>query len=145
MCSSPPQPEKTTRLLSFSESMVRVAPHAQTLTLLLAAGGLLWYSSESLAKSKADINLLNVLLNEKIENLRKEMKLEIESSRKEMKLEIESSRRENKLEIEKSQAESAKVAMGYQLKYQHSEEYISLRNPESSTAVISSSAKAPIP
>ena len=90
----------------------------------------MWYSSESLAKSKADINLLN----EKIEN-----------SRKEMKLEIESSRRENKLEIEKSQAESAKVAMGYQLKYQHSEEYISLRNPESSTAVISSSAKAPIP
>ena len=64
MCSSPPQPEKTTRLLSFSESMVRVAPHAQTLILLLAAGGLLWYSSESLAISKADINLLN----EKIEN-----------------------------------------------------------------------------
>ena len=104
---------------------MRVASHAQTLTLLLAACGLLWYYSESLAKLKADEKLLEMLLNE-----------EIESSRRE----IGSSRRENKLEIEKAQAESAKVGMGYHLKHQHSKEYISLRNPESSTAVNSSSA-----
>jgi hypothetical protein len=100
----------------------------QTLTLMMSGVELLMFSAATLKSLQDQIKYNDDSLREKIE-----------SNDKLTQEKMRSLRNECKMEVEKSKAESARIAMEYQLKYNHSEEYVSLRRPESSTAVASSS------
>ena len=61
-------------------------------------------------------------------------KAEVRTSIALMNEEAESLRRETESMIKESQAASERLAIEYQLKYKHSEESMSLRKPERTTA-----------
>lgn len=111
------QPETERPSYTIKESMLRLAPHAQTLTFMMSGVGLLMFSAATLRNLQDQISHNDNLLREKIDSLRNECRLE----------------------VEKSKTESARTAMEYHLKYKHSEEYANFRKLEPSTAFASSS------
>lgn len=92
---------------------MRITPFAQTLTLAMTGTGVLMFCAAILRGMQNRITFNEILFDEKLRSLRNELRLH----------------------VEKSQAESARTTMEYQLKYKHSEEFKSLRSPESYTAL----------
>jgi hypothetical protein len=111
MCSAPPK-VKMTMGNTLGQSMENVGRNAQASTFVTSLIGAAAFTARfghhleaEIAASKAESKAEIAVANEKIESLRRE----IESN------------------IKEAQSASEKLAIEYQLKYKHSEDYVSLR------------------
>jgi hypothetical protein len=145
LSSAPEQPQEIKKSFTFKESVINMAPYVQTLTLLGTGAVVLmsgvWIVSNLESKiANAQIEIQNArneavlkIANAQIEiqNARNEAVLKIQNARNEADLKIQNARNEADLKIQKVQSESARIALETYLKYNHSEEYATLRKPES--------------
>jgi uncharacterized oligopeptide transporter (OPT) family protein len=116
LSSAPEQPQEIKKSFTFKESVINMAPYVQTLTLL-GTGAVVLMSGVWIVSN----------LESKIANAQ----IEIQNARNEADLKIQNARNEADLKIQKVQSESARIALETYLKYNHSEEYATLRKPES--------------
>ena len=122
---------------TFRESLEIVGKNAPALTLVMTIIGLASLAAsmatqlkDDIDASKAECKAETALANQKSQA---EIALANEKS-KATNEKIESLRREIVSKIKESQAASERLAIEYQFKYKHSEEYVSLRKPSRTTA-----------
>ena len=133
--SAPPKAEMTVRN-TLGQSMEIVGRNSHALTIFASLIGVAALISRfgshleaEIAASKAEIAASNAESKAEIAASKAESKAEIALAN----LKIESLRRETESKIKEAQSGSERLAIEYQLKYKHSQEYVSLQKPEKTT------------
>ena len=114
---------------TLGQSMEIVGRNSHALTILASLIGVAALISRFGSHLEAEIAASKAESKAEIAASKAESKAEIALAN----LKIESLRRETESKIKEAQSGSERLAIEYQLKYKHSQEYVSLQKPEKTT------------